>query len=203
MDVLLTLLASAGCNFVMGVPGADDIMLNYQTTSFHDALYVRQPAGAAAGAGVRGLAAADADRHRHGQRLHAGRKRAERVSVGPAFTGLNHDRAPAHRHRQPLVRPAGLHRRAHRAGPRRHQPAHRRAPGVPARPCAGPRRGARGAGSGRAGHRDHRKLARTRHAVRAAQRRPRPQPLPAAPGPGAPPGRGSPPAARCAQCTRQ
>ncbi|HEY4416531.1 MAG TPA: ethanolamine ammonia-lyase subunit EutB [Verrucomicrobiae bacterium] len=42
MDVLLTLLAAAGCNFVMGVPGADDVMLNYQSTSFHDALYVRQ-----------------------------------------------------------------------------------------------------------------------------------------------------------------
>ena len=45
MDVLLTLLASAGCNFVMGVPGSDDIMLNYQTTSFHDALYVRRLLG--------------------------------------------------------------------------------------------------------------------------------------------------------------
>jgi ethanolamine ammonia-lyase large subunit len=42
MDALLTLLAVAGCTFVMGVPGADDIMLNYQSTSFHDALYVRQ-----------------------------------------------------------------------------------------------------------------------------------------------------------------
>jgi ethanolamine ammonia-lyase large subunit len=41
MDVLLTLLCSAGCNYIMGVPGADDIMLNYQSTSFHDALYVR------------------------------------------------------------------------------------------------------------------------------------------------------------------
>ena len=45
MDVLLTLLASAGCNFVMGIPGSDDIMLNYQTTSFHDALYVRRLLG--------------------------------------------------------------------------------------------------------------------------------------------------------------
>ena len=45
MDVLLTLLATAGCNFVMGVPGSDDIMLNYQTTSFHDALYVRRLLG--------------------------------------------------------------------------------------------------------------------------------------------------------------
>jgi ethanolamine ammonia-lyase large subunit len=41
MDTLLTLLAVAGVNFIIGVPGADDIMLNYQSTSFHDALYVR------------------------------------------------------------------------------------------------------------------------------------------------------------------
>jgi ethanolamine ammonia-lyase large subunit len=42
MDALLTLLGVAGCNYIMGVPGADDIMLNYQSTSFHDALYVRE-----------------------------------------------------------------------------------------------------------------------------------------------------------------
>ncbi|WP_267313630.1 ethanolamine ammonia-lyase subunit EutB [Desulfosediminicola flagellatus] len=42
MDVLLTLLGTAGCNFIMGVPGADDIMLNYQSTSFHDAAYIRK-----------------------------------------------------------------------------------------------------------------------------------------------------------------
>lgn len=42
MDVLLTLLGVAGCNYIMGVPGADDIMLNYQSTSFHDAHYLRQ-----------------------------------------------------------------------------------------------------------------------------------------------------------------
>ncbi|MEA2881740.1 MAG: ethanolamine ammonia-lyase large subunit [Bradyrhizobium sp.] len=41
MDNLLTLLAAAGVSFIMGVPGADDVMLNYQSTSFHDALYVR------------------------------------------------------------------------------------------------------------------------------------------------------------------
>ncbi len=45
MDNLLTLLANAGCNFVMGIPGSDDIMLNYQTTSFHDALYIRKLLG--------------------------------------------------------------------------------------------------------------------------------------------------------------
>jgi ethanolamine ammonia-lyase large subunit len=41
LDVLLTMLGVAGCNYIMGVPGADDIMLHYQSTSFHDALYLR------------------------------------------------------------------------------------------------------------------------------------------------------------------
>jgi ethanolamine ammonia-lyase large subunit len=41
MDALLTLLGTAGVNYIMGVPGADDVMLNYQSTSFHDALYLR------------------------------------------------------------------------------------------------------------------------------------------------------------------
>ncbi len=45
MDILMTSLAVAGGTFIMGVPGADDIMLNYQSTSFHDALYVRQVLG--------------------------------------------------------------------------------------------------------------------------------------------------------------
>ncbi len=45
MDNLLTLLCVAGCNYVMGVPGADDIMLGYQSTSYHDAIYVRSVLG--------------------------------------------------------------------------------------------------------------------------------------------------------------
>jgi len=45
MDALLTLLGAAGVTFVMGVPGADDVMLSYQSTSFHDALYVRNVLG--------------------------------------------------------------------------------------------------------------------------------------------------------------
>lgn len=45
MDALLTLLGAAGCNFIMGIPGADDIMLNYQSTSFHDAAYLRKLLG--------------------------------------------------------------------------------------------------------------------------------------------------------------
>jgi ethanolamine ammonia-lyase large subunit len=45
MDALLTMLGAAGVNYIMGVPGADDIMLGYQSTSFHDALYVRRLLG--------------------------------------------------------------------------------------------------------------------------------------------------------------
>ena len=45
MDTLMTLLGAAGLTFIMGVPGADDIMLNYQSTSFHDALYLREVLG--------------------------------------------------------------------------------------------------------------------------------------------------------------
>jgi ethanolamine ammonia-lyase large subunit len=46
MDTLLTLLGAAGVSYIMGVPGADDIMLHYQSTSYHDALYLRQAFGA-------------------------------------------------------------------------------------------------------------------------------------------------------------
>jgi len=45
MDAILTMLAAAGVNYIMGVPGADDIMLNYQSSSFHDALYLRSVFG--------------------------------------------------------------------------------------------------------------------------------------------------------------
>ncbi|MFG1359376.1 ethanolamine ammonia-lyase subunit EutB [Xanthobacter pseudotagetidis] len=45
MDTLLTLLGAAGVTYIMGIPGADDVMLNYQSTSFHDALYVREVLG--------------------------------------------------------------------------------------------------------------------------------------------------------------
>lgn len=41
MDALLTVLGAAGVNYIMGIPGADDVMLGYQSTSFHDALYIR------------------------------------------------------------------------------------------------------------------------------------------------------------------
>lgn len=45
MDTLLVLLATAGLTFLIGVPGADDVMLNYQSTSFHDALFLRETMG--------------------------------------------------------------------------------------------------------------------------------------------------------------
>jgi ethanolamine ammonia-lyase large subunit len=45
MDTLLTLLGVAGVNYIMGVPGADDVMLNYQSTSYHDQLYIRDVLG--------------------------------------------------------------------------------------------------------------------------------------------------------------
>ena len=45
MDALMTLLAAAGVTYIMGVPGADDVMLNYQSTSFHDQLYLRDAMG--------------------------------------------------------------------------------------------------------------------------------------------------------------
>ena len=64
MDNLLTLLAAAGITYIMGMPGADDVMLNYQSTSFHDALYLRDVFGLQPRAGVRGLASADADHWR-------------------------------------------------------------------------------------------------------------------------------------------
>ncbi|MEL6736152.1 MAG: ethanolamine ammonia-lyase subunit EutB, partial [Pseudomonadota bacterium] len=45
MDVLLTALAAAGVNFVITVPGADDIMLNYQSLAYHDAQFIRETLG--------------------------------------------------------------------------------------------------------------------------------------------------------------
>jgi ethanolamine ammonia-lyase large subunit len=59
MDTLLTLLGAAGVNYIMGVPGADDIMLNYQSTSFHDVLYLRRTLGLRAAPEFEGWLAGD------------------------------------------------------------------------------------------------------------------------------------------------
>jgi ethanolamine ammonia-lyase large subunit len=45
IDNLLVLMGVAGCNFIMGVPGSDDVMLHYQSTSYHDVAFVRQLLG--------------------------------------------------------------------------------------------------------------------------------------------------------------
>ncbi len=80
MDALLTLLVAAGVNFVMGVPGADDIMLGYQSTSFHDALAMRErPAGSPPGARVRGLARAPGADGRGGAHPPRARRALPRV----------------------------------------------------------------------------------------------------------------------------
>ena len=67
MDVLLTLLGAAGVTYVMGVPGADDVMLGYQSTSFHDALYLRRVLGLRPAPEfeewLRGMGLVDADGH--------------------------------------------------------------------------------------------------------------------------------------------
>jgi ethanolamine ammonia-lyase large subunit len=84
MDNLLVLLASAGLNFMMGVPGADDVMLNYQSTSFHDALFARELLG------LRRAPEFEAWLHGAGLTDTAGRLRsgAERLSLPGGIAGL-------------------------------------------------------------------------------------------------------------------
>jgi len=73
MDMLLTLLGAAGINFIMGIPGSDDVMLNYQTTSFHDALYVRQVLGLRAAPEFEAWLAKMDILRQDGHRLHLGK----------------------------------------------------------------------------------------------------------------------------------
>ena len=82
MDALLTLLGVAGVNYVMGVPGADDVMLNYQSTSFHDALYLR---------GALGLKPAPEFEAWLARMGIAGARRTEQIPAGlsPALIGLD------------------------------------------------------------------------------------------------------------------
>ncbi|MBD1590039.1 ethanolamine ammonia-lyase subunit EutB [Pseudomonas typographi] len=73
MDMLLTLLGVAGINFIMGIPGSDDVMLNYQTTSFHDALYARQVLGLKPAPEFEAWLARTGILHQDGQQLRLGR----------------------------------------------------------------------------------------------------------------------------------
>jgi ethanolamine ammonia-lyase large subunit len=85
LDTLLTLLGVAGCNFIMGVPGGDDIMLHYQSTSFHDAAYAR------AVLGLRPAPEFEAWLQRHGTMDDAGRlrpiERGHRLLSAPGAPG--------------------------------------------------------------------------------------------------------------------
>ena len=136
MDVLMTSLAAAGLTFIMGVPGADDVMLGYQSTSFHDVLALRQMLGLEARAGVRGLARscrADRPSGPHPSARHAG------AFPAPAGGGLNGN-APD--------RFAGLRAytcRPHRARPQRARHRDRRPSRLSRRPCSGAGCGERGA----------------------------------------------------------
>ena len=93
MDTLLTLLCAAGLTFLIGVPGADDIMLNYQSTSFHDALYARRLLGLKHVPGVRRLAGEDAD-YRSARRA-AAHRRPPSAAVRPAARSLRMNRPDA------------------------------------------------------------------------------------------------------------
>ena len=83
MDTLLTLLATAGVTFIIGVPGADDVMLNYQSTSFHDQLYVRELLG------LKRAPEFEAWLERQGLTDNSGRLRAEGAAMPLLSTSLD------------------------------------------------------------------------------------------------------------------
>ena len=113
MDTLLTLLGAAGVNYVMGVPGADDVMLNYQSTSFHDALYVREVLGLKRAPEFEAWLAAHGH-HRCERPAPAARRAASPCSR--QRRGLTrHDRSTSTVTTRSLGKLARLHAGAHRA----------------------------------------------------------------------------------------
>ena len=111
MDTLLTLLAAAGVNYVMGVPGADDVMLNYQSTWFHDALYVRDLFGLRPAPEFEAWLAAHAG---HGCRC------APAGAEGSACACCRQrSRSDARARSRSVGRAGALDAGSHRAGPRR------------------------------------------------------------------------------------
>jgi ethanolamine ammonia-lyase large subunit len=142
MDTLLTLLGVAGINFIMGIPGSDDIMLNYQTTSFHDALYARQTLGLKPAPEFEQWLA------KMGIFTQADGKVLFGNSLPPAFRQAwrNWDECingkTTRRSAKPMAGTAPPDPGADCLGPHRHQYADQRAAGFPIRPRPGPGRGA-------------------------------------------------------------
>src|SRR5258708_6032026 len=182
MDALLTLLAVAGVTYIMGVPGSDDIMLNYQTTSFHDALYARR---------VLGLLPAP-EFEAWLQKLGVF-ERGEALRLSEAlprpfqralsfFAGRRDDgQAETPDRRESLADLAPVHAGANCTGARGDQPANRPASGIPAR--ARPRARRRASSPRDRAAADGARAARPR-GHRVAQRCGRPPDLPPAPRPG-------------------
>ena len=146
MDTLLTLLGAAGVTFIMGVPGADDIMLNYQSTSFHDQLYIREVLGLKRApefeAWLQRMEITDA-----GGRLSGGPGGQALLAADAGPGGMSDDGTLT------LARTLGEARCAD-AGPDRARPlgsvaADAGGAALRACPCAGARRGARGAAARR------------------------------------------------------
>ena len=150
MDALLTLLSVAGVTFVITVPGADDVMLNYQSLAFHDILYVRKALGRRCAPEFEewlmrtGLVGADGDFI----------EKAATGAIAPALAMIEVDGSsmmsgdPPHGRdlqscRRPSRAPQTIHAGANRARAGRYGAAHRGKPQVPARPRSGARRGAR------------------------------------------------------------
>ncbi|MFC6751009.1 ethanolamine ammonia-lyase subunit EutB [Deinococcus aquaticus] len=140
MDTLMTMLGAAGVTFIMGVPGADDIMLNYQSTSFHDAWYLRRIFGRPPPrSSPRGWNA-------QASRTPDSCGNPTPTAPAPCSAAWSARDRPSRTHQQargrlsrrngPLGRPEGLHGRPRRPGPQRHVASHPRPAGL----HAGPRR---------------------------------------------------------------
>ena len=114
MDNLLTLLAAAGCNYFMGVPGADDVMLNYQSTSFHDSHYLRQVLGLRPAPEFEALAGGNAGRERRSPA--AADRFPTQVDGRPSQVRLQLDDSTLARHHRRLAIAAKRHPGAHCAG---------------------------------------------------------------------------------------
>ena len=146
MDALLALLVAAGVNFVMGVPGADDIMLGYQSTSFHDALAMRDLFGRSPAPEFEAwLAAAGPDGCRRAASGRATCRAASARCCRPEHDMTDDDRRSSAAATTTLGRPAAADRGAHRAAAHRRVAGDRAAARLPAGPCPRPRRGARAA----------------------------------------------------------